>query len=911
MSIKIPVEAKLEQSSVQAGADQIVKHVDKVSTSLKKVSTVKIDPFSKDVLKNFDKAEESLRRFLVLSRGVAHRMVESGQTNVTSISQIDFHKLFPADPDRARRVQQAAYASAGIGEGSSPGAGSQGGAWSDAGRGVVSSGLRAAGPVGGVIDRSMAAGMSGGVGAGLAGLVGGLAALGIGKLIGTIRDKVGVAEQQAIGYDTLKRTLGDVNVSFDVLSGHLKEAARGLDMTFDESLRLGTQFTKLSGISQDQYRTLYDEVTNAGGMARSFGLDPAQSTAFFAQMRMLGVTRNSQESRDLALMISEGVAKSGAFSKMGDVMDAIASYAASQTRSGMTPANVAGYAEMLMGMVGSKRAGMDPSGSAAILGAVNASISRGGSAGEAGQNFLFSALGARLGLNPIQARVLQEQGAFGTGASTFGAGSVYADFMGATGPGANSQATNLQMIREKLGQIYGGRKELMADAMANLLGLNITQAMALSMVSPQALGGLSARLKGNGISLSDVNATGLSRIAQIEADGSLSEDEKNRRIREAATQNQEETEGSRTRATINGVERAVVDLASKLVGPINDIRSGIMYMAGEGKKSAREVMESMAQIDLQDGIRSVGRRLDPRINAIEDRREDLQSRLRSLDPVNLAFTYRDRPDVLAEKMRERAEVERELAASGVELKKLQDEKSALIKRENNDHAIRLQLIRGESPASVGISAGGGRGFVNPPTVGAPTSRGFGSASLFDAVIQQESGGRHRDANGNLITSSAGAQGIAQLMPGTARNPGFGITPARDDSEAENRRVGREYLDAMLRRYGGDRAKALAAYNAGPGRVDAAIAQGGDNWLAMLPAETRNYVPSVLGRAGEGTPLPVPAAGSGQQQISVSVNAQIDPLRIIYPNGAPAGAPTSLNVSAGPPTPSGAARQGAR
>lgn len=86
------------------------------------------------------------------------------------------------------------------------------------------------------------------------------------------------------------------------------------------------------------------------------------------------------------------------------------------------------------------------------------------------------------------------------------------------------------------------------------------------------------------------------------------------------------------------------------------------------------------------------------------------------------------------------------------------------------------------------------------------------------------------------------------MPGTQRDPGFGVSPARSNHPEEMARVGREYLAAMLRRYG-DPAKAWAAYNAGPGRLDAALERGGANWLRLLPAETQNYVRANISALG--------------------------------------------------------------
>lgn len=114
------------------------------------------------------------------------------------------------------------------------------------------------------------------------------------------------------------------------------------------------------------------------------------------------------------------------------------------------------------------------------------------------------------------------------------------------------------------------------------------------------------------------------------------------------------------------------------------------------------------------------------------------------------------------------------------------------------------------------------------------------SSMLPITMASESGGRDYAADGSVLTSPAGAQGRMQVMPGTQADPGFGVTPARDGSIEEKARVGADYLRAMMQRYGGDPAKAWAAYNAGPGRVDAALAQGGD-WLSRLPAETRAYV----------------------------------------------------------------------
>lgn len=117
--------------------------------------------------------------------------------------------------------------------------------------------------------------------------------------------------------------------------------------------------------------------------------------------------------------------------------------------------------------------------------------------------------------------------------------------------------------------------------------------------------------------------------------------------------------------------------------------------------------------------------------------------------------------------------------------------------------------------------------------------------LAPAVMRAESGGNPK------AVSPKGALGTMQTMPGTLRDPGYGVQPARDNSPAEMERVGKDYLAAMLNQYG-DPKLALAAYNWGPGNVDAAMKRTGGNVDAVLagaPKETRDYVPKVLGYAG--------------------------------------------------------------
>lgn len=113
------------------------------------------------------------------------------------------------------------------------------------------------------------------------------------------------------------------------------------------------------------------------------------------------------------------------------------------------------------------------------------------------------------------------------------------------------------------------------------------------------------------------------------------------------------------------------------------------------------------------------------------------------------------------------------------------------------------------------------------------------ANLFSAV-------EHVESRGNpFAVSPAGALGPMQTMPGTLKDPGYGIAPARNNSPEEQRRVGREYLSAMIDKYGGNLDHALTAYNWGPGNTDKWLSRGADP--SKLPLETRKYIPSVRER----------------------------------------------------------------
>ncbi|HWI86198.1 MAG TPA: lytic transglycosylase domain-containing protein [Sphingomonas sp.] len=147
--------------------------------------------------------------------------------------------------------------------------------------------------------------------------------------------------------------------------------------------------------------------------------------------------------------------------------------------------------------------------------------------------------------------------------------------------------------------------------------------------------------------------------------------------------------------------------------------------------------------------------------------------------------------------------------------------------------------RATPAAEVESAAVGSRAITDASSAAGPEQwRGYVAAiaakyglspALLEAVVWQES--RWRTG----LTSSAGAHGLAQLMPGTARSLGVDL-----HDPASNLEGGARYLRMLLNRFDGDVEKALAAYNAGPARV---LRAGGVPRIA----ETQAYVGAIMAR----------------------------------------------------------------
>ena len=183
---------------------------------------------------------------------------------------------------------------------------------------------------------------------------------------------------------------------------------------------------------------------------------------------------------------------------------------------------------------------------------------------------------------------------------------------------------------------------------------------------------------------------------------------------------------------------------------------------------------------------------------------------------------------------------------------------------DSDHYLAAELAKSIGRPDMGVMVGRravssgltGYGESAFPRVPVPPSA-QSNWTMVHAIARQES------QFDRAAISHAGARGLMQLMPGTAREQagklGMGYNPGSLTTDTSyNIMLGSSYFERMMSYYGGSYPLAVAAYNAGPGNVNKWLAANGDprlpggdwlRWIENIPIyETKNYVQRVLENA---------------------------------------------------------------
>jgi len=165
-------------------------------------------------------------------------------------------------------------------------------------------------------------------------------------------------------------------------------------------------------------------------------------------------------------------------------------------------------------------------------------------------------------------------------------------------------------------------------------------------------------------------------------------------------------------------------------------------------------------------------------------------------------------------------------------------------------------------------APGGKADIRPPAMKwapyvqqAAAARGVNPNVLL-AQIDKESGGNPNARNdGDIRVTGKPSIGLAQFQPATAAQYGIDPTDPRQSIKGQA-----AYMSDLLKKYGGSYEKALAAYNWGPGNLDNVMKRWGNAWPERLPASTKEYVSTILAKAGQTTPQNPPVGENSPPNI---------------------------------------------
>jgi hypothetical protein len=286
MAIKIPVSAQFDAADLKQQIQMVNDQIRVLASQVGQANKQKFEPInvkSKDDLNAFIK---QMQKLLSIQTELKQTMGKTGQ-GATNPLMADWSKMYTDQAVRIKKCSPCSSFSAwslttsqrrnlsrqhlpsnpSPAPHSRPQNNNQPPAWQN----HLSTMLRNAGPVGGTISGAMNAGLSGGAGAGLMGLVGGLAALGVGKIIGAVADKIGQAQDNVIGLDKLYRQVGGI-VSFSSLQRGVMSTANRLGMTNGDAIALASTYSRAANIQPGQ--NLGTGMLVSGGLARSYGLDP-------------------------------------------------------------------------------------------------------------------------------------------------------------------------------------------------------------------------------------------------------------------------------------------------------------------------------------------------------------------------------------------------------------------------------------------------------------------------------------------------------------------------------------------------------------------------------------------------------------------------------------------------------------
>ena len=858
--VKIGVSAGVQ--GVDAAIQKITSSMNKLGAAVSKAQGLKFEPTDvKTMARDLSLINAQFQQTLKLSAQVRNALKNSGQSGL-HISQIDWSKT-STDPRAAQRLRDRAFmhtvrgtsldptisndvdangnavapgAGGGAGAGGSGGgAGGSGGGGGNGGRrprrgGAGGSGeggeegrsswwsrrpnggwgtataLAVGNGIGGAAGNMITAGMGGG---GLPGV--GLAALTsiIGKGVQFASEGMDLAKQQNESADSLKRSMGDLGISFKQLTDDSRAYGQAMGVAGGEFLKLEQQANSASG---GMYRTpseLAATTVSGGDLARAYGLQPSQGVNFVAGIDRLN---NRQNNKELATALAEAIVNAQGKATPGEVMQAMQGFAASQNRFNAVNPNLDqfgnAYGSMLTGDMTADHA-------SSILGQANTAMQHMGGT-EASKNFLMQ----QFGMDPIRAQLRAEGGLFSNGLdnqdvsgfmSRRGVKDWDSEYKGPAG-------SNLAVTMQGLDRAYSGHGqygyEMELNAVQNMFGLkSLGDAASLANASTSDHNGIATVLKNAGVGLGDMREGGLQAIAGISKAGSFDDLDKLYRAGPDAIRNRKDMQPS---------DLDALDKAEKS-GNFQQFQNELVRtLAGKGQADDDATVQRSIDSNIENIKSQIGERLVPLAQA------STQAMLWMANKFGAGIA---RPAMPGEQAKPADKtLPQAIADSHV----------------TRGGAGGLHTATGGTLWDKGLDAvtgmynSGRRAIGDTRLSGLEQQYGL-PKGLLDAVW-----GAETSWGANNRTSSAGAKGNFQMLDGTAKQYGVQIGSFLSESDG----AARMYRD-LLKGNGGNLDKALAAYNWGQGNLNKDIKAHGDDWLKFAPKATQDYIAKIDPRYRKG------------------------------------------------------------
>lgn len=436
--------------------------------------------------------------------------------------------------------------------------------------------------------------LGGGLGS-MGGMVaGGLALAGISGVKQMISASIGKAQDEAIAADTFMRHLNEGGGDFAALRDAVRESTKGMQINYQEGQRLSLMWAKLTNDASPG--AVSAGMRLGAGFARSYGIDPAAGVQAMGRAAYMGMDQNR-----FAVLAGEAARTGGQSGQIEQVMQSLLRWSEGATRTLITHTNVGEFAAMYAGLNATGMPGFKGEAGASFIEGLNRSLSGGGSAGMAGNAFMFRALQQQGVTDPYAQQMLRESGMFATAKGTLGYGSDTSVF---------------DAVRQRINQEYPGTGDSdrlrRLHAMANLTGTNMPQMMALEtgFKGPADLGVAFRALDKAQIKLENVNPTSLRDIGAIAGasgagleewrtnllnrsgsnaigaedrkmlTGAAGDDLRTALLQLTAKYGLQETEGTKTREAMVDLSNAMTKVGTDLLPILNDIKSGSAALVG-------------------------------------------------------------------------------------------------------------------------------------------------------------------------------------------------------------------------------------------------------------------------------------------------------------------------------------------